>query len=195
MSSQAPIDLCSRCKLLALDPSSTRTGYALLDMADGAIIDAGLLLPTKQKAEAIYRVGDMLDELDVLMGSNSLEVAVIEMPLGKQYSRQRGKRSGLAVWAGAAWAMWALIRTEDPNLPLLPVGIAWTRSTTKRMRQAEVISRASSYDPARDPGMDVSDAVSLGWWYLAQRRAVNAATFAIDRKRPRVEIRIERTET
>ena len=53
-------------KLLGIDPSSTRTGYAV--MSDSwTLEDAGYLRPKRERDEPIERIRTMMDEVATLV--------------------------------------------------------------------------------------------------------------------------------
>ena len=159
-------------KLIALDPSSSCTGYAVF--ANGKLIDAGRLRG-KSAATALYRISAMrLDLLNELLAEHQPQTIVIEMPLEKQHTRTPGKKSGLPIWGMAAGALWATClqyadETTDGPCSVYPVSnTLWTRGKSKDARQLAVKMEHKGYDPAKDRGADVSDAIALGQWWLAQ---------------------------
>ncbi len=168
-------------KLLSLDPSSTCTGYAVFD--GSRLIEHGTLTGNKRTDSAITRVLSMRDELLVLLQEHSPGVALIELPLDRQYTRQGGKRSSMPIWAGAAWALWMVLVDESHRLGehIEPMAIypisntRWTAGSSKQDRQNMVRAKHNSYDPARDTAsLDMSDAIALGDWYLLNRQRHDA---------------------
>ena len=171
--------------VMALDPSSTATGYAVLTA--NRLLDAGKLTG-KRSGSAIARVLEMRRELLALLNEHLPTTILVEVPVGKQYTRTPGKKSGLPVWgmaAGAVWMVcedWAEGRTAADSLVagftwkdgdrriVVPISnTLWTRGSTKTGRRSMVESRFKSYDALRDSGGDVSDAISLALWYDARR--------------------------
>jgi len=167
--------------VLALDPSSTCSGYAVLERTDRTMrmIEAGTL-KGKAAASAVDRVLAMRAELLALLCEHRPHVVLVEMPLERQYTRTAGKRSGMAVWAGAAWALWMAavdwaeqVERERTDLPdgrppcrIKPVNnTTWATGSTKELRKAHVRAAYPQYDPADDAGGDVADAVSLALWW------------------------------
>lgn len=179
---------------LSLDPSSTCTGYAVLERADKGLrmIEAGKLRG-KSATSATARVLAMRKELLALLAEVEPEAVIVEMPIEKQYTRTKGKRSSMAVWAGAAWALWvtAVGWAEETNAEnisyadggglgddltriVYPISnTAWTKGTDKELRKAQVKVVCPSYDPADDEGGDVADAVALGMWWDQESRIVD----------------------
>ena len=155
-------------KIITIDPSSTLTGYAVFD--DGKLADAGLYKPSKSGLDAGQRVSDMLDDFTAMLGQGAHDAAIIEMPLTKQYTKDPKKKSGFAVWAGAAWAFWATARAW-PGCRTFPVSnTVWTRGKSKAERQRIAAIMHKGYDPAKDKGKDVSDAIMLGHYWLNQQK-------------------------
>jgi len=172
-------------KILALDPSSSITGYAILN--GETIVEAGRIRG-KSKAAPIARVLAMRGELIEILHEHDPKAVVIELPLEKQYTRHPERKSGMAVWAGAAWALWAFAyewafekastndayRTElgtAPANPLLyPVPNTWTAGSTKDERKLKVSLLWPPYKTARDEGGDIADAICLGLWWAGQHQ-------------------------
>ena len=76
--------------VLAVDPSSTRTGYALMSDAI-TVVEAGYLTPERVRDSAIDRVGAMCTELAKLIREGEPVTGVIEIPSGRP---GRGSRAG-----------------------------------------------------------------------------------------------------
>ena len=160
----------SDMKILSLDPSSTCTGYAVLQ-DDRRLLEAGKLRG-KSGTAPMYRVLAMREELRGLLDEHAPDVVVIEMPLGRQYTRRQQKFSSMAVWAGAAWAIWAFVYDLREGSAVYPVdNTDWTQGVSKDLRQKEVWAEyGDQYDPDLDKGQDVSDAIKLALWWLKQKQ-------------------------
>lgn len=174
-------------KVLALDPSSRCTGYAVLERTcptGERLLEAGKLRG-KSTCDALQRVLAMRADLKKLLEEMDPDTILVELPLEKQYTRTAGKRSGMAIWAGAAWALWMVCVqwAEEANIAaallqgldwspsdarrVCPVSNTyWTRGTSKRDRQDRVHALYRQYDPKTDAGGDVADAVSMALWWL-----------------------------
>jgi len=156
---------CSN-KLIALDPSSTATGYALFEGT--RIHEAGLLKPKKNYA-AIDRIQEMAYDLQQLVEEFQPGAAVLEIPSKHVGKRHNGKGAGLAIYGVAVGYLLAVTTSLVDHV--LPVDAQeWTASGKKSDRVAVVKSLYPQYDPDGDPGSDVADAVSLGLWYLNRER-------------------------
>ena len=149
-------------KILAIDPGSNTTGYAVIDMALN-LLDAGLIRPDKTRLDAWTRIEQISAEVGRLIREYEPSRVILEVPGGQSGHGKRSTHSliiyGAAVGAayGVALAMGVPIVTADTG--------EWTRGRSKEARQAEVIARFPKYQPKRDPGLDTSDAIALGLWY------------------------------
>lgn len=156
--------------VLAIDPSSTCTGYAVF--AGGKLVDAGRLTPARTRDDANVRILAMLDALDDLCREHAeLSHIVIEDTSGKVGRRHGGAGAGLAIHGKAVGAVWLhlLLRRHAP-LTLVREN-DWTRGTPKDTRKLRVArAHRGAYDPAQDKGGDVADAIGLGEWWLAEQR-------------------------
>jgi hypothetical protein len=165
-------------RILALDPSSTCTGYAILD--DGRVKEAGRLRG-KTGLPPDSRVLAMRDGLREVLMEHRPAVVVVELPVEKQYTTTPGKKSGFAVWGLAAGAIWtvAVDWAENECLAGGPgahvvhrvSNTLWTRGKSKDDRRIVAKGAMKEYDPANDPGGDMSDAIALGLWWWAESRA------------------------
>jgi len=169
-------------KILTLDPSSTCTGYSVQEFITGCrdrLIEHGVMRLTgrgSSKADALTRIEAMAGDVRELVFEQAPHVIVVEMPIGKQYSRS-GHSSGLAIWGVAAGAIWMAARSAKfENTLMQAVGNThWTKGRLhdKGARQAWVqMAYPGQYDPARDTAaLDMSDAIALGlWWQMDQQK-------------------------
>jgi hypothetical protein len=159
--------------IVSLDPSSTCTGYAVMETAHPVprMIEAGRFRG-KSKSSPEARVLAMRGDLLALLEEARPQVVLVEMPLEKQHSRTEGKRSGMAVWAGAAWAIWMAAydwaearNLEEDGIPgrrVVPVSnTEWTRGMSKQARRALVLATYPNIDLTADTGGDTSDAIAM----------------------------------
>ena len=164
--------------IFTLDPGSLRTGFACLTM-EGQLREAGLLLPDKREAASEFRIGAMCGDLRELLEKWGPAVVVIEWTSGKvNTSRHKGAGAGLAVHGAATGALWRECEAWRRSLPAAMQGRTmielvrenqWARGTPKAARQAAVAQEFPQYNPADDPGMDISDALALDRWWLRER--------------------------
>jgi len=160
-----PAIQAGRCELIAIDPSSTRTGYALFDRR--GVVDAGFLRPDRTKDRADRRVRAMARDLVDLIEEWGPRVGVIEIPSGAPgRGSRRGGKTSLIVYGFAAGALYGVMLTALARVhPVLET--IWTRGQPKARRVVSVATRYPQYLAAadRDRGRDVADAIGLGdWW-------------------------------
>jgi len=178
-------------KILALDPSSVCVGYAVLKgLRPDELLEAGRLRPgvgvstnpaAGMKAWCrIERIGCELSELLGTWGfvgaAATLETAriVIEVPSGRcGTGSRRGASSSLAVYGLAAGYVAGLCEAAMPGGVRPVTEREWTPRTGGKDRRKIVVAALykGRYQPKRDPGGDVADAVLLGrWWWMRFKR-------------------------
>ena len=165
--------------ILSLDPSSTRTGWALLSQGE-QLLQGGIIKPHKQKCEAQYRIAQMCKDLEQLLAEIEPETILLEWPSGHVgRKRHQGGGAGLSIYGAACGSLWRTCEHWIRSLPPeqqsqteveLVLESDWTRGIPKSDRIAGVASRFKEYDPAADPGGDLADAIGLGCWYLKEYR-------------------------
>lgn len=161
--------------ILILDPSSTCTGYAIMSDRKNArgrysLMDAGRLMPERAKDPANDRIRAMVREILNISAEHRPDRIVVEDTSGKiaRHGRGRGMNgAGLAIYGKAVgWILGACYSTGIEVVPILEN--EWTRGISKEGRQKIVIAAyGDQYDPAKDPGLDTSDAIRLGEYFLA----------------------------
>ncbi len=153
--------------ILALDPSSSRTGYALM-RTSGQLVEAGLFKPGKATDPATARIEVMGCELSLLLTAIVVACTVIEISSGKVGKRHGGGGAGLATYGMAVGYLWAVASRHGPVV-CVPENL-WTRGQEKKKRQAEIAMAFRQYKPATDPGGDIADAIGLGRYYLKEQQ-------------------------
>jgi hypothetical protein len=166
--------------VLGLDPSSTRTGYAILQgIARLDLLDAGYLRPNKTRDPLLERVRAMRADLgrilfpDPAEGEAGFEIGAvcIEIPATQAPITTRSGQAnyGLAVgvlladvwdWAeGLVGARHVLaVKADD-----------WTHARPKAQRQkviGQLYPQVARYLETKDTGGDVADAIGLARHYL-----------------------------
>lgn len=164
---------------IAFDPSLTATGYAVGHRygARVQLVEAGVLgrmTRAQVKASTIAeRCRLIYDDAIGLMRSTQPAAVVIETPAPKQPQVDRiakgQARYGMAVGAALA-AAW---RYRDERSGAVDVITSdaddWTRGQKKENRQLVIIDQFPEYDPKRDSGLNISDAIGLlCWWAEGQ---------------------------
>ena len=166
-------------KILALDPSSTKTGYAVLRDCGPPkrLIDVGLLWPQKKSAPPLQRIMDQVNELSAILREHQPEIVVVEEPSGHVHGRIRkaGRGvKGLAVYGAAVGGFWVYLNTwrdllaaDDESFTLIsePAN-TWTDGVPKGKRQNTIAMIYPQYNPKADPGADVADAIGLAQWTM-----------------------------
>ena len=183
-------------RLLAVDPSSTCTGYAvfggsLAAEVPGELIDAGCVRAVAARRKTPFeRVREMAADLREIVVEHEPAVAIVEIPSGKVHRRIAGNNpSGLSVYGFAAgWIAADLehkMRSIDGCLeqPLRVVDeLTWTAGVSKGRRQTFVELQFPSYRAAGDAGADAADAIALGCWLIddmIKRRACGETTTTV----------------
>lgn len=158
--------------LLAIDPSSTKTGYAV--MADRmTLIDAGFLKPNKTKDPAIMRIIAMTEDLTKLLKEYRPEMILVERPhtyAAHKFKDAGIKPIGIATYGMAAGAMfWACYSFTSETQAISAED--WTRGVPKLKRQRLICMAFPQYDPEKDRGCDIADAIGLALWWFSQQKA------------------------
>ena len=169
-------------KILALDPSSTRTGYAVMTGAE-SVEEAGYLRPSRTRDKPEARIDAMCDDLGELLETHKPQRAVIEVPSGRPgKGAKRGATGQLATYGVAVGE---LRRVCKDMLPALQTGSwsaplvksvterEWTHGRTQasRRRWAASVWPAYRESMAKDSGADVADALLIGEWWFNQLAA------------------------
>lgn len=170
--------------LFAIDPSSTRTGWALMNRAE-CLLQAGVLLPDKIRSEPQFRIGSMCDDLRQLLTEFEPSVIIIEITSGKVgRKRHRGSGAGLAVYGMAVGGIWREAEGWLRSLPVnkrgqihLVLENTWCRGISKEARAAAVAVMFPQYKVENDPGFDIGDSIALAAWYLREHRMRLAEAF------------------
>ena len=182
-------------RVLALDPSSTCTGWAVLDgLERDELIDGGLIKPSASKfldkaaPEAKHddllkwysqgplassrRMIETLGDVLPLFDEYKPDRVAVEVPSGKAGTGSKwGAKGSLTTYGMAAGAVWAYCLAIQPGKTVAINERMWTVGQTSK--QGRAYTHESLY-PGRyraniDPGGDLSDAIGIGRWYLRQR--------------------------
>ncbi len=160
--------------ILAIDPSSTCSGYAWgYPFALGAqVYFAGRHQP-KKRAKAADRIQLMCDFFANFIQEHEPSQIVIEAPSGKIHGRfSKTKMSALAIYGMAVGAIWATCRYCRPSLDVpthLINANEWTAGKNKDARRIRAKALLSTYSKTQDPGGDTSDAICLLDWFCRDR--------------------------
>lgn len=154
--------------ILSIDPSSTRTGYAVLKGA--RLEEAGVLTGERTRDPALDRTIAIGVEVMKLVIDWNPTTVLIEMPgSGPGTGSRRGASSSLIAYGVACGyiygRLWCVKR--ELSFDLVPVQVnAWTAGWAKKDRQAAVMAMFPAYRAEADRGLDCSDAIALAWWHV-----------------------------
>lgn len=184
--------------ILALDAALKKTGWCVGDDA-GHLIAAGLVMPDAALAP-VPRSFQSAREVWALVEKYRPDQFVIETP-APQAPVIYGSEGGIIPQRGQAdygMGVMAIImalhlrRLAGPDgkaMPRIPADYpradVWTRGSKKKHRMLITKSEWPDYDPRKDPGMDVSDAVQLWRWWILDRR-IKAARIGQEVPRPSI---------
>lgn len=166
--------------LLSIDPSSTRTGYAVLNDRQ-KLVDGGLLRPRRTADPANERVDAMIESLIEIGREHQISAVVVEDTSGKvaAHGRARGMNgAGLAVHGKAVGEFRrACIMIFGADCVTCVMENEWTQQVSKahRAQRVAAVYRSQGYDPAKDKGGDTADAIGLGVWWLVVGQYQHAA--------------------
>lgn len=158
-------------RLLALDPSSTRVGWALFD--GPGLRCAGLLSPDRGDDSALLRIRRLVERVADLVSTHQPAKVLLEIPSGHA---GRGSRAGatgqLAIYGMAVGAIWIDLVHGAPAEVLGGCEVltcteaAWTRGRPKQRRAELLRLEHPALDWDADRGLDMADAIGMGAWYL-----------------------------
>lgn len=147
--------------ILAIDPSSSCSGWAVFDAA-GQIVGHGRIKP-KRGDTPPARVSVMIFELSQIARQHGVELVVIEEPAP---SSKVGFTS--IPYVTSYGRIYEAMRTAY-QVETVPAS-RWTRGRRKPARAAYVKAAVPTYTGKGDSGMDEADAIGLGLWWTAKRR-------------------------
>lgn len=155
-------------KLLAIDPGSVNTGYALFE--DDKLVDAGRL-HASQTWTPVERIHALIADMRKLIADTGPGTIVIEITSGKVQARHGGGGAGLAIYGVAVGALWATCLQHAAQVEAVLENV-WTCGVPKRSRQMAVAAAYPQYRASQlvDRGGDIADAIGLGLWYMQRTR-------------------------
>lgn len=161
--------------LLALDPSSTCTGWAAFDPA-GNPTAFGVLRP-RSTLPALARIDETTGRLRTLLMEHAPAVVVVEWSDGRVAGRMRGFSGYIGAGLATLGQAQGAIRQVARDLGHEVVEVAandWTRRAGKQDRAARLALQVPEYGAfraaGRDRGLDAADALGLGLWYFGRIR-------------------------
>jgi hypothetical protein len=180
-------------RVLAIDPSSTCTGFAVLTgLGPADLVEVGLIRPSLSKAAQaaaepgeVVRAWNSRKELTALRRVLSVvrdveevvaEVAaggelsvVVEIPSGLTGTgAKKGARGSLTTYGLAAGMVYQAARAALPGQVFGVTERQWTAGAgSKEKRARSVVGLyAGRYRVADDEGLDGADAIGLGRWWV-----------------------------
>lgn len=158
----------AKSMILAIDPSTTRTGYAIMDR-DRAVHDGGFFLPNRTNESAIDRANSMCEDLAELLNETEFEAIVVEVPTAEAHHKKDRFGKGLTTYGiGVGMIVRTILSSGQADRLAAVDPATWTGGDSKIERaQCVAISYAQYREVAeQDPG--------LGLWYIddCRRKAV-----------------------
>jgi Holliday junction resolvasome RuvABC endonuclease subunit len=159
-------------RVLALDPSSTACGWAILD-GSATVHDLGVIRPGEHRP-FWSRVTRICDGVGELLDRHLCDEVLIEVTTGLTYRKVRA--SSLAALGMAQGAVWRTVQMHARE-PRVVNEREWTAGRTKRDRARSLGLWCDAYRAVQgsDKGGDIADAIEIGLWWLDQRRAERLA--------------------
>lgn len=154
--------------LLAVDPSLTVTGVAVLDPSTRGVVAAYRVRSDCPRLCEVARARSIAAQVVSLAVDHAAEIVVIESPA----RQMRGPKQAYQAQAFYGMACGSIIEHCHMELacPVLTFRAdRWTRGVSKDDRGAWVAQNVPNYDPKKDPGKDAADAIELGLWFLRER--------------------------
>ena len=168
-------------RILSLDPSLTCTGYAIGDLRNGSGIDVtevGKIKSAVRARDVERRVDSITDQLSKLIArriipSDLPPVVVIELPSSRKMERHKGGGAGLANYGMLVGHVRQICMSLVGNVVSVKSDY-WTGGRSKEKRYKNACRYYKSLPKIKDPGYDVSDAVSLlVWWCQIGRKGTD----------------------
>ena len=147
-------------KLLAFDPSSSCTGWALglRDERDLQVCQADMLKPPG-RVRGWHKVRWMAGAARTVIAQCKPDQIIIEVPSGKIHRGMKG--SGLSIYGAAVGAIDSECTRAAFTVPVTPLD--WARHFPKARRPVKAVMLWPGYAAiaSKDRGKDIADAVCL----------------------------------
>jgi Holliday junction resolvasome RuvABC endonuclease subunit len=152
-------------RILALDVSSSATGWAVLDGAK-PVLEAFDLIRPPARLDSVVRIDAMVARVGVIAEDYAPDAVVMEWSSGKVHGRL-GRIPGLAVLGQAQGAVRAALRAAEWPVKTVSEN-DWTGGKSKARRSQLIACEFPAYGrwSGNDPGFDVADAIGIGCWWL-----------------------------
>ena len=159
-------------KILGIDPSISRTGWAIVDGA-GGLGDFGVFASSAAKGTTADRTTVLCRNVIKLALSQCPDVIVVEVPSRHVWRRVAASGgAGLAIYGFAAGAVYATLQGDLAATWEMAEAVAgkWNGNEKKATRQQAMKAMFPSYRDTKDPGGDIADAIGLGLWWVNEQR-------------------------
>lgn len=161
-------------RVLGIDPSSTRTGYAILTgLEPEGLVEAGYLAPRRTRDAPLNRIDAMAEDLAQLIAECRPQAIIVEITSGKVNKRHGGGGAGLGVHGMATGMLLQTSRLHTQNLPQPAEVITvaendWTDGKPKAWRNGLLATLYPAYASrlGQDRGGDIGDAIGLARWWM-----------------------------
>lgn len=174
--------LSEAVKIIALDPSSTCVGYAVLTgLQPSDLVDGGLITAKPASLPPVARLRQFAADLELLLREHAdAGLVAIEIPSGHvNHGRNRGSGAGLTVYGMAVGYVLAHVEAAmvacmgKETILCTAKETDWTGSQRKTTRATLIAATyRGRYDRRSDPGLDVADAIGLARWVLLNKKRV-----------------------
>jgi len=162
-------------RVLGIDPSSTRTGYAVMTSPTN-LVEAGALTGENRRDPALDRIDQMVSEVTGILSEQRITRVVIEVTTGHIGRRHGGGGAGLATYGMAVGAIRnACCERLGASSVTSLYENRWTNGVPKRTRQRVIAAALPAYRIETDSGGDIADAIGLCVYWFKQRRAKEMA--------------------
>lgn len=161
--------------ILALDPSSSKVGYAVMrDLSPKGLVELGLLVPSPQSAPPLDRTRQLGTDLADLIQDHKrmIEAILIEVSLTPHgHANDHRAAATLGVYGLAVGYLLHVAETQAGDIPIETAeATIWTERKRKPDRTRWIsVFYGRAYLPEKDPGGDTADAIGVGRWWLTRR--------------------------
>lgn len=175
--------------VIGIDPSSTKTGLALVYVGSETVLEMASVsftdgTPTLDRLrQTPTDIHEWITELPIRIGSEqcpSDEIAfAVETPSPSRSGKTRKESGGfgLTTYARAVGRVEAMVEGYAHTLDqvVLVDERTWTGKVSKAARTAAIDATVPRYDPTQDPGQDIADAIGVALWTTRQLKALRGA--------------------
>lgn len=161
--------------ILAIDPSSSCTGFAVL--AHTGRVSVHGRIKAKNGEGTHRRVSRMIEDLRWYADQQTCSECVIESP-SVQSRQRKANGESRAPFTSIKYvvAYGRILQAMSERMEVHEVTAReWTRGRPKAIRAETIKAIVPTYTGKGDSGMDEADAIGLGLWWCDQRRLRGAS--------------------